>query len=80
MQLNQTPKVDLWKDSLNIREVLKTGGLSKIRDKEENRSMLSNNDTESGHSQTIESRLALTSKEDKDDLPGEKGKYFTAEI
>ena len=75
MQLNQTPKVDLWKDSLNIREV-KTEGLNKLRDKDENRSMLNNTEKERGHSQKIESRLALTSKEDKDDLPGEKGKHL----
>ena len=74
MQLNQTPKIDLWKDSLNIKDRKFNEHVKDLIDKKGHISKLSNAKTEDKHSQEIEGRLSLNVREAKEDAQMAKGK------
>ena len=80
MQLNQTPKIDLWKDSLNIKDRKFNEHVKDLIDKKGNISKLSNAKTEDKHSQEIEGRLSLNIREAKEDAQMAKGNYRWIEL
>ena len=80
MQLNQTPKIDLWKDSLNIKDRKFNEHVKDLIDKKGNISKLSNAKTEDKHSQEIEGRLSLNIREAKEDAQMTKGNYLWIEL
>ena len=80
MQLNQTPKIDLWKDSLNIKDRKFNEHVKDLIDKKGNISKLSNAKTEDKHSQEIEGRLSLNIREAKEDAQMAKGNYLWIEL
>ena len=72
MQLNQIPRVELWKDSLINRERTKNE-LNKLIDKEGSISRFKSSDISEKSSQNLESHLTFSSKQDKDPLSQDKG-------
>jgi hypothetical protein len=74
MQLNQTPRVELWKDSLINRERTKND-INTLKDKEGSLSRLKSSGNIEKKSKNIESHLTLSTGQDKDILPQDKDVY-----
>ena len=72
MQLNQTPRVELWKDSLIGRET-PINEINKLVDKDGNLSRLKTSEICEKSSKTLESHIDITSKRDSDILQQEIG-------
>ena len=75
MQLSQTLKVDLWKDSLNIRD-RNIENVREFIDHDGKISKLHNARNQEKNSQEIETRLLLTSTNVKDNLQMDKGNFY----
>lgn len=72
MQLNQTPRVELWKDSLINRERTKND-MNTLIEKEGSFSRLKMSGNSEKKSKNIESHLTISTGQDKDILPQDKG-------
>ena len=72
MQLNQTPRVELWKDSLINRETT-INEINKLVDKDNNLSRLKTSEICEKSSKTLESHIDIASKRESDILQQESG-------
>ena len=72
MQLNQTPRVELWKDALINRERTKND-INTLIDKEGSLSRLKSSGNSEKKSKNIEAHVTVSTSQDKDILPQDKG-------